>query len=182
MSTETATTTIARYLITFDRLGRTHDVPPLNTEAYNTDDLGDRILSYARPYLGSRDIDIYLGSRDIDIYTSPDGRRGFILCGLRNGGTFTIVDREPWHHRCDQPRSAFQRGTRIQHRNPKYADWRGIVEPETTGRHRGKCIRLSVPFDGDPWVHIRWTGGSYAEHGPAVGWYDVTAIAADGAR
>jgi hypothetical protein len=81
-----------------------------------------------------------------------------------------------WRRSCHQPRNTFQIGTRVRHRNPKYA-WRGIVEPETTGPHRGKCIRLSRPFDGHQLVRIRWIAGSYDQHGVAAGWYLVTTIA-----
>lgn len=82
----------------------------------------------------------------------------------------------PWQQACAQPRRTFQHGTRVQHRSPMYVGLRGIVEPDTTaGPNRGRCFRLSVPFDGRPQVHVRWTDGSPAD-GAMSGWYDVTVL------
>lgn len=101
------------------------------------------------------------------IHTYVDG-----LLAARFEDAPTTTPKEPWEQPCDQPRTTFRRGVHVRHRNPKYADWRGIVEPETTGRHKGKCLRISTPFDSGPWAHIRWTEGK-----DAVGWYDVSALA-----
>jgi hypothetical protein len=158
---QTTETRTARYLVTFDRIGRHHDVPPLNTEARNAEDLATTIYSYARPYLASRGVEVYL---DLD-----EGHGG-ILCGFHSGGRFTILDREPWRRRCAQPRNTFQHGTRVAHRDRTRADWRGIVTPDATGKY----MRLSAPFDGDVEVHVAW-GTSF---GPATGWHDVTELAA----
>jgi hypothetical protein len=87
----------------------------------------------------------------------------------------TLTVEQAWQQPCDQPRRTFQAGIRVQHRNPQLADWRGVVVPETTGRHKGKCLRLSMPFDGEPVVHITWT----TSFGTTSGWYGVTALAAD---
>jgi hypothetical protein len=75
--------TIRRYRVSFARIGRTHDVPPLITRAAGPKGLAYRILTYARPYLVSVNVEVA-----VDITTMT----GSILCGLQCGGTFVIED------------------------------------------------------------------------------------------
>lgn len=75
------------YRVTFDRIGRTGGrdggppPAPLTVRVLNADGLADRIYDYARPHLRSR---------DIEVAVDMDGMRGLILCGMNNGGRFTI--------------------------------------------------------------------------------------------
>lgn len=79
------------YRVTFDRIGRNHDVPPLDTEATNADTLASAIYDYARPHLLSRDLEVDLFLPDPDLPAGvPDGG-GVILCGFQSGGGFTIA-------------------------------------------------------------------------------------------
>jgi hypothetical protein len=50
-----------KYKITFERIGRSHRVPPLELPADRlTDaDVADKVYIYARPYLASRGYDVY---------------------------------------------------------------------------------------------------------------------------
>lgn len=73
-----------RYRVTFDRIGRRHDVPPLEAEAATLGELGDRIYDYARPNLASR---------DVDVLYDPDTRAGVVMVGgMRNAGNFTVEE------------------------------------------------------------------------------------------
>jgi hypothetical protein len=75
------------WLVTFERIGRTHDVAPLRVAVEDADELAERISRYARPYLCSSDVQA--------VVNLAEGR-GFILCGFNNGGDFTVVrDDEP---------------------------------------------------------------------------------------
>jgi hypothetical protein len=75
MTTRAATT----YEITFDHVGRKHDVPPLVVTAPTLDHLATKIEKYSRKFLLSRDVEI-----DID-----DDGTGQIFVGFHGGGTFT---------------------------------------------------------------------------------------------
>lgn len=70
-------------LITFDRIGRTHDVPPLTVHATDPNKIAEAIYEYARPHLLSRDVDVWVDLAE---------QRGGITCGFRTGGSFTIAD------------------------------------------------------------------------------------------
>jgi hypothetical protein len=72
---------ITSYRVTFERIGRDHDVAPLVTVATSADELAEVIYDYARPRLRSRDVDVY-----VDL----EKQSGGILCGFNSGGTFTI--------------------------------------------------------------------------------------------
>jgi hypothetical protein len=71
------------YIVTFDRIGRNHHVPPLHRDAADADELAEAIYRYARPHLMSRDVEVVV---DLDKMT------GHILCGFNSGGTFAIAD------------------------------------------------------------------------------------------
>lgn len=70
-----------RHLIEFERVGRNHNVEPLHVLALGEDDLCRAIRTHARPHLRSRDFDVIL---------SEDGRSGWLDCGMRSGGNFTV--------------------------------------------------------------------------------------------
>lgn len=46
------------YRVVFERIGRNHNVPPLNVEVDGLNHLAEKILAYARPHLMSRDISL----------------------------------------------------------------------------------------------------------------------------
>lgn len=69
------------YRVTFDRIGRDRNAPELVATADGPNHLADLILSHARPFLGSRDVSVAF---------EEDMRSGWIFCGVRTGGTFTI--------------------------------------------------------------------------------------------
>lgn len=71
----------AQYRVTYERVGRRRDVPPLVVVAAGADDLAERIYDDARPYLMSQDVDVAV---DLETMT------GTIFCGVRSGGQFTI--------------------------------------------------------------------------------------------
>lgn len=77
----TQDTTIA-YVVTFERVGRHRDLPPLTVRARDGDHLAQEIYRYVRPSLMSRDVEIV-----VDVETGE----GNIFCGFNNGGTFTVV-------------------------------------------------------------------------------------------
>lgn len=71
----------AQYRVTYERVGRRRDIPPLVVIAAGADHLAELIYDDARPYLRSRDVEV-----SVDL----ENMRGIILCGWNNGGTFTI--------------------------------------------------------------------------------------------
>lgn len=75
---------MARYVVTFDRIGRNHAVPPLTVEATNQIDLGEQIADYADPHLRSS----YW-----EVGVSDDLTGGHFLVGEfgRPAGDFTIA-------------------------------------------------------------------------------------------
>lgn len=70
------------YTVTFDRIGRNHDVAPLQATADDADELAEAIYRYSRPHLSSRDVEVV-----VDLEQS----RGSIFCGFNSGGRFTIT-------------------------------------------------------------------------------------------
>jgi hypothetical protein len=90
------------YRVTFTRIGRNHSVAPLDVSAVDgPNHLAKLIFDYARPHLGSRDVDVVL---------EEDMRSGWIFVGgFRTAGTFMIeavpeIDTSTWHacaHRAD---------------------------------------------------------------------------------
>lgn len=78
--TELATGT---FTVQFERVGRNDNVADLTyTSRGREGELARRIYQHARPHLGSRDVEVL-----IDLYA----RRGWISCGMRNGGNFTLT-------------------------------------------------------------------------------------------
>jgi hypothetical protein len=83
-----ATIKAPAYRVTFDRIGRNHNVAPLDitrTDA-DADYLARAIYTYARRHLASRGVEIYVDLEE-------DGRKGEggIICGVaHSGGRFTI--------------------------------------------------------------------------------------------
>lgn len=70
------------YRIEFDRIGRNRSVPPLHTSSGDATQIAEAIHKYARKHLRSRDYDV-----DVDL----EKMRGFIACGMHNGGEFRIT-------------------------------------------------------------------------------------------
>lgn len=86
----TLTTT---YTASFDRVGISHKVAPLSIAVPNhlldngtgADFIAESVYRYVRPKLLSRDIEV-----QVDL----DNGQGHILCGMRNGGTFSVKSTE----------------------------------------------------------------------------------------
>ena len=74
------------YTIKFERIGRRYDIADLVVITDDVDDLSAQIYAYARPYLGSRDIDVIL---------DLENHKGYIFCGMRTGSQFTVDFVEP---------------------------------------------------------------------------------------
>jgi hypothetical protein len=70
-----------RYIVTFDRIGRTRPERPVAFDVDGADDLAAAIWKHARPHLGSRDVEVV-----VDL----DESRGGIYAGFRPVGPFTI--------------------------------------------------------------------------------------------
>lgn len=69
------------YRVTFDRIGRNRDAPALVATADGPSHLADLILAHARRFLISSDVSVSF---------EEDMLSGWIFCGFRTGGTFTI--------------------------------------------------------------------------------------------
>lgn len=69
------------YRVLFDRVGHRHDVPPLIARAVDATRLAEQIHTYVRPLISSPHVQVV-----VDL----DDMRGFIHCGIRNGGTFVV--------------------------------------------------------------------------------------------
>ena len=69
--------------VTFERIGRTHNVDPLDIADYlGPDDIANAVHKYARRYLASRDVQVIVSDDD----------RVTIYAGMHVGGTGQIVD------------------------------------------------------------------------------------------
>lgn len=77
---------MSAYRVGFERIGRTHNVPPLTCEADTPDELAERVHRHARQYLASRDY-------DVDVLFNDDQRTGTVSIGWGRfgGGTFEEV-------------------------------------------------------------------------------------------
>ena len=91
------TSTIAqtdRTVVTFDRIGRNHNVAPLTLDVpvgpllARADYIAEKIYAHARPHLGSRYVDVEVGLSD----SGELNGHGWIICGVRDGGTFNLVE------------------------------------------------------------------------------------------
>ncbi|MDH2424831.1 hypothetical protein [Sphaerisporangium sp. TRM90804] len=71
----------AQYRVTYDRVGRRRDIPPLVVVAAGADHLSDLVWNDVRKYVLSEDLDVVV---DLEAMT------GSILCGFSLGGRFTI--------------------------------------------------------------------------------------------
>ncbi|GAA3441042.1 hypothetical protein [Planomonospora venezuelensis] len=71
----------AQYRVTYRRVGRRRDIPPLVVVAAGADHLAELVYDDARKYLLSQDVDVVV---DLEAMT------GAILCGVNSGGQFTI--------------------------------------------------------------------------------------------
>jgi hypothetical protein len=76
---------VKTYQVTFDRIGRNHDVAPLTAEAGDAGQLAEVIYRYARPHLVSRDIEV-----SVDLGAG----KGYVFAGIQTGATFTITEVE----------------------------------------------------------------------------------------
>jgi len=73
---------VSSYIVTFDRIGRSHDVKPLHCHGIDgPNHLAEAVYHYARPHLLSRDVDVV-----VDL----GAMRGSIFCGVQSGGSFEI--------------------------------------------------------------------------------------------
>lgn len=45
---------MSAYIVEFERIGRSHDVPPLTTTAESAAHLAEQVYDYARRFLGSK--------------------------------------------------------------------------------------------------------------------------------
>jgi hypothetical protein len=72
---------VKTYRITFERIGRNHSVAALDVTTDTINDLEMAIFRHARPHLASKGIDV-----EID----PHMTGGFVSCGGRNGGRFSL--------------------------------------------------------------------------------------------
>lgn len=70
-----------RYRVDFERVGRNQNIEPLHALALGEAELCRAIRQHVRPHLRSRDFDVML---------DEDSNRGWLACGMHNGGDFTI--------------------------------------------------------------------------------------------
>lgn len=78
---------LAQYLITYERVGRrggrdgSQPPSPLTVQAVTAEGLAGRIYE---------DVHRYILSPEFEVLVNLEEMRGFISCGFRNGGCFTI--------------------------------------------------------------------------------------------
>ncbi|MGH9895624.1 MAG: hypothetical protein ACREA0_27305 [bacterium] len=78
------------FRITFDRIGRNHDVEPLLVEkAKSATHLAEQIRTHAKPRLLSRDVEV-----QVHLYNGVSGE-GVILAGFRDAGRFKVEHISP---------------------------------------------------------------------------------------
>lgn len=70
------------YLVEFDRVGRNHDVAPLNIMATDADEAAFHIYTYVKTMLLSRGFEI-----QVNLETGT----GSIIAGFHDAGTFTLT-------------------------------------------------------------------------------------------
>lgn len=76
---------MSTYRVTFERIGRNHNVPPTTVEANDPDELAERVYRYARQYLLSRDF-------DVDVLSEDDGHTGKVAIGWGRFGAGTFEE------------------------------------------------------------------------------------------
>lgn len=73
---------VVRYDITFARVGRRHDVPPMQVCAEDAHELAGKVYRYVWRFLGSRDVDVAVNLEEM---------KGAVIAGTRDAGSFTIA-------------------------------------------------------------------------------------------
>ena len=68
--------------ITFERIGRNHNVAPLTVESDNSDVIAEAVYRLARKHLVSREVDVI-----VDL----EAGQVFIVAGYNNGGGGVVV-------------------------------------------------------------------------------------------
>lgn len=71
-----------RYLIEFERIGRSRGIAPLTVDVTTDDELAIEIERYARPHLRSRDFEAVI---------DREAGAGWIACGMHSGGDFSVT-------------------------------------------------------------------------------------------
>jgi hypothetical protein len=71
------------YTISFDRVGRNHNVPDLLTECTHADDIADQVWHLARNLCGSRDLKVVVDLEEM---------KGRIFAGVQSAGKFTVTE------------------------------------------------------------------------------------------
>jgi hypothetical protein len=71
------------YFANFDRIGRNHEVAPLEVTG-SADDIAEQVYRYARRFLASRDVEVQCDLEEM---------RGIIFWGFQVGGHFELVPR-----------------------------------------------------------------------------------------
>lgn len=76
----------AHYRVTFERIGRTHDVAPLDATVTAPDEdhatrLAEAVYRYARRFLVSSEVDVHVDLNDNTV---------MIFCGFHTGGKGTV--------------------------------------------------------------------------------------------
>jgi hypothetical protein len=64
-------------VVTFERLGRNHSVPPLTVDSADPDVIAEAVYREARKHLVSRDVEV-----EVDLTAG----QVFVFAGFRNGG------------------------------------------------------------------------------------------------
>jgi hypothetical protein len=74
------------YTITFDRVGRNHNVPNLVTGTADAQVIAEEVYRIARRNCGSR---------DLEVTVDMEAMKGHIYAGFHNAGSFTIAEDTP---------------------------------------------------------------------------------------
>lgn len=69
------------YTVNFERVGRNHDVEPLDVAGGDPNYIAKQIHDYVRPKLASGDVEVIVRLDTLD---------GFIGVGFHSGGNFTL--------------------------------------------------------------------------------------------
>lgn len=91
MTEPTTEPTITTYRITFDKIGRNHNVPPIAVASAEDDEVANRIARQvfhaARGHLLSTDVNV-----TVELGEAPGtGGQGYITAGFQTVGTFTVT-------------------------------------------------------------------------------------------